>query len=240
MLPQCGTLRLAKVQRCILNQQDVVYLTHLVAPGTYNDNPLLSIHPYDGEFDDSNVKEYAANTIAENLLTQVDDEGFTTTHLEAIVGHCQLPDAVFASDSSAITKRGAKRLRKTIRVWDLQVKWTDGSVQWFLLSDMKEAYPVQVAEYAKSQSIHIQPAFAWWVPYKLCKQSAIVSQVQAQTRKTTHEYGIKIPQRIEPAYEIDSANKNNLWVMLICKEMTNVGVAFKILDPVLGQSVPSG
>ena len=38
---------------------------------------------YDVGFPDREVKEYSANLIAENLLSQVDDEGFTLTVLTA-------------------------------------------------------------------------------------------------------------------------------------------------------------
>ena len=42
--------------------------------GSYHDNPILNSVVYDVEFPDGQVKEYAANVIAENMLTQVDDE----------------------------------------------------------------------------------------------------------------------------------------------------------------------
>jgi hypothetical protein len=44
--------------------------------GTYHKNPILNLIVYDVEFPDGEVKEYAANIIAENLLSQVDSEGF--------------------------------------------------------------------------------------------------------------------------------------------------------------------
>ena len=40
--------------------------------GTYHDNPFLNTITYDVEFPDGQVKEYGANIIAENMLTQVD------------------------------------------------------------------------------------------------------------------------------------------------------------------------
>ena len=39
------------------------------------------------EFPDGQVKEYAANIIAENILTQVETDGMSTTLMEAIVDH---------------------------------------------------------------------------------------------------------------------------------------------------------
>ena len=43
--------------------------------GTYDNNPFLNSIIYDVEFPAGQVKEYAANIIAENMLTQVDSEG---------------------------------------------------------------------------------------------------------------------------------------------------------------------
>ena len=55
--------------------------------GTYDNNPFLNSIMYDVEFPDGQVKEYAANIIAENMLTQVDPDGMSTTLMEAIVDH---------------------------------------------------------------------------------------------------------------------------------------------------------
>ena len=55
--------------------------------GTYDNNPILNSIIYDVEFPDGQVKEYAANIIAENMLTQVDSDGMSTTLMEVIVDH---------------------------------------------------------------------------------------------------------------------------------------------------------
>jgi hypothetical protein len=47
--------------------------------GTYDDNPYLNTMIYEVEFPDGELKEYAANVITENMLTQVDSEGFSMT-----------------------------------------------------------------------------------------------------------------------------------------------------------------
>ena len=50
--------------------------------GTYDNNPFLNSIIYDVEFPDGQVKEYAANIIAENMLTQVDSDSMSTTLME--------------------------------------------------------------------------------------------------------------------------------------------------------------
>ena len=46
------------------------------AVGKYDDNPFLNSMMYEDEFVDAQVREYSANVIAENMITQVDLEGF--------------------------------------------------------------------------------------------------------------------------------------------------------------------
>ena len=55
--------------------------------GTYDNNQYLNSIIYYVEFPDGQVKEYAANIITENMLTQVDSDGISTTLMEAIVDH---------------------------------------------------------------------------------------------------------------------------------------------------------
>ena len=49
--------------------------------GKYNDNPYLNSMKYDVEFPDGQTKEYAANTIAENIMAHVDQDGYSTSCL---------------------------------------------------------------------------------------------------------------------------------------------------------------
>ena len=62
--------------------------------GTYHKNPILNTLVYDVEFPDGEVKEYSANIIAENLLSQVDDEGFTLTVFDSILEHTKDDNAI--------------------------------------------------------------------------------------------------------------------------------------------------
>ena len=48
---------------------------------------------------------------------------------------------------------GHKYRRKTTAGWKLCVQWKDESTSWLPLSDIKESYPVQVAEYAEAAGI---------------------------------------------------------------------------------------
>ena len=65
--------------------------------GTKHSNPLLDTREYQVEFPDGTTAEYASNVIAENLYSQIDEEGNTYTSLSGISNH--------KSDSSAITRK---------------------------------------------------------------------------------------------------------------------------------------
>ena len=207
--------------------------------GTYDDNPILNTVLYDVEFADGQVREYAANVIAENMLTQVDSNGFTLTMMKGIVDFKMDPAVAIPKDEKyLITKSGQRQLRKTTSGWKLLVAWADDSETWVPLKDLKESHPVEVAEFAKAWGIADEAAFVWWVPYTLRKRDVILSKVKARIRKTTQKYGIEIPMSVENAYEIDTRNNNDLWRKAIDKEMTNVSVAFQVLEE--GEKAPPG
>ena len=95
-----------------------------------------------------------------------------------------------------------------------------------------------MAEYAKACGIDDEPAFCWWVPYTLRKRDRIIAAVNSRVRKATHKYGIEIPTSMQHAKQLDEQNGNSLWMDSIKKEMSNVSVAFEILEP--GQPIPVG
>ena len=207
--------------------------------GTYHDNPLLNTITYDVEFPNGQVKEYGANIIAENMLTQVGSDGYSLSLMDLIIDHQRDPSqAIPMEDKHITTKSGQKRLRKTTKGWKLLIKRKDKSKAWINLADMKEAHLVETAEYTRARGISNEPAFAWWVPNTLRKREVILAVVKNQIRKTTHKYGIEIPRDVEHAHEIDLRNCNTLWRDALRKEMYNVGVAFEILDE--GTHAPHG
>ena len=159
--------------------------------------------------------------------------------MDSIIDHQRDPSqAIPMEDKHITTKSGQKRLRKTTKGWKLLIKWKDKSKAWINLADMKEAHPVETAEYARARGISNEPAFAWWVPYTLRKREVILAAVKNWITKTTHKYGIEIPRDMEHAHEIDSRNGNTLWRDALRKEMYNVRVAFEILDE--GTHAPHG
>jgi hypothetical protein len=46
------------------------------------------------------------------------------------------------------------------------VNWKDGTESWVKPAELKDSYPIELAEFANALSIADEPAFAWWwVPH---------------------------------------------------------------------------
>jgi Reverse transcriptase (RNA-dependent DNA polymerase) len=197
--------------------------------GRAHNNPILDTRLYDVEFPDGHVSEYTANVIAENMYAQCDAQGNQLLLMNSIVDHQKTDKAVDFADRF-IVKQGRKYLRRTTLGWKLCIQWKDGTTSWEKLSDMKESYPVEVAEYAVAHELEHEPAFAWWSPYVLKKRNRIISAVKKRFIKRTHKFGLEIPKSVLDAQRIDKENGNTLWQDAIAKEMKNVRIAFKILE----------
>lgn len=135
--------------------------------GCLHSNPLLDTRQYEVEFKDGSMETLSANIIAENLLAQVDEEGQRQMLLSEIVDHRVLPDAVPKEKGEFKTPHGTVRKKMTTRGWELCVKWKDGSTDWVQLKDLKDLYPIKLAEYAICNRIDQELAFAWWVKHTL-------------------------------------------------------------------------
>jgi hypothetical protein len=199
--------------------------------GSFNTNPILNTRIYDVMFPDGAVQQYSANIIAENMLSQVDAEGYRYQMVDYIMDHRKDGRAIEKADGYAISKSGKRRPKHTTKGWQLLVMWKDGTESWVNLKELKESFPVELAEYAEATGIATEPAFAWWVPYTLRKRDRVISAVKSRAKKKkTHKFGIRVPRSVREAYELDTVNNNTYWRAAIAKEMRNNRVAFDILD----------
>ena len=174
--------------------------------GLRNENPILDTREYLVEFDDGTTASYAANVIAENMFSQVDEHGNEFLLLKEIVDHRKDGSAVSVDDGWFTDRSGKKQRRLTTKGWQLLVEWKDGTTTWVPLKDMKESYPVQLAEYAVANKIAEEPAFAWWIRSVLRKRDRIIAKVKSRYWRRTHKYGIRLPHNIEEAFQIDEEN----------------------------------
>ena len=117
------------------------------------------------------------------MHAQCDQEGHTEVAFDSILDYSSDDKAVQKKDKCVCTNSGQKRLRQTTAGWKLLVRCKDGSEHWVPLKSMKEHFPVQTAEFAKSRGIHDEPAFAHWLPFTLRKRDGIISAVKARVTR---------------------------------------------------------
>ena len=198
--------------------------------GTRHPNPILNTRVYEVQFTDGHLEEYAMNTIAENIYSQIDSEGRRFVLMDEIIDHKKDGSAIYGDDAYTTDKRGRKHQRITTKGWKLLVKWKGGLTTWEHLKDLKEANPVEVAEYAVSNKIATEPAFVWWVPTVLKKRDRIIAKVKSKYWSKTHKFGIELPKSVEQALRIDKATGTSFWRLALEKEMTNNKSAFQFID----------
>lgn len=199
--------------------------------GTAHTNPLLDSREYVVTFNDGSTEILRANVIAENLFSQVDEQGHRHQLLQEIVDHRKGQDALSGDDAFTTDKRTGKQYRKkSYRGWSLLIQWRDGSTNWVALKDLVNSNPVDVAEYAVSNNIHQENAFIWWVPHVLKKKDRIIAKLKTTYWNRNTKYGLRIPKTMQEAVEIDLANKNTLWQDAIRDEMEKVIPALDVYD----------
>ena len=132
------------------------------------------------EFKDGSVMEYTANIIAENIYSQVDQEGRSFTLRQEISDHRTTAEAVSKEHGYSTSHNGNQVPKPTTKGWELQVEWKDGSSEWIPLKLLKENNPIEVAEYAVANKIEDQPAFALWVPNVLRWRKRIFSKLKSK------------------------------------------------------------
>jgi len=63
--------------------------------------------------------------------------------------------------------------------WEFLIQWKDGTESWCTLKELKELFPIEVAEYEKARGIIDEPALAWWCLYTLKKRDRVIAGLQA-------------------------------------------------------------
>ena len=220
-LPIGGTTFKGTVKRCA---QD----TNGNLQGKADIKPILDTRTYEVEFPDGHTAEFSANVISEHMFTQCDPEGNQNLLLDSIIDH-EVDDTAITDRDRYVHVNGHKHHRKTTCGVRLCVSWKNGTTTWERLVDLKQSYPLELAEYAITQGIDGMPAFSWWVPYVLRKRKRILAAVQSRYHKRTHKFGFDIPKTMRWALEIDKECGNTLEQDAIAKEMANVKVAFNVL-----------
>lgn len=128
--------------------------------GKAHANPILDTRIYEVQFPDGHIEEYAMNLMAECLYSQVDQEGHQHLLIHEIIDH-EYDSVEAPNEPSGPTMKG----------WKMCVLWKDGSTSWEKLKDLKNIFPIQVAEYAIAHHLQHHLAFKWWVPHTMKKEN---------------------------------------------------------------------
>ena len=70
---------------------------------------LSSTVTYDVEFSDGQVKEYGANIITKNMLTQVDSGCYSLSLMDSIIDHSKDPSQAIPMEDKYITTKSRQR-----------------------------------------------------------------------------------------------------------------------------------
>ena len=187
-----------------------------------HDKAALDICLYNVQYPDGHYEQYATNILAEALYASCDKDGFDTSHILEMCGHRSDSNAIPKTQGCFTAKNGKRCPRVTLKGWELQISWKDGTKTCTPLRLAKNSIPDLVAEYAKNARIHKEPAFHWWVPYVLCHKGRIISKVLTRFHKSNRKFGIAIPRNHDEAILFDTENGNHHWRDAIHKEMSNV------------------
>ena len=141
-------------------------------------------------------------------------EGQNFRHDNKLVNKSAIP----IENGFTVSRNGNRVPKTTTRGWSLLVSWKDGSSNWMLLKELKDSYPVQIAEHAMANKIANEPAFNWWVHTVLRKRNRIFAKVKRYWRMT-HNFGIRLPKTVAEALAIDDETGTNFWRKDLGKEM---------------------
>ena len=189
--------------------------------------PTLDSRVYVVEYADGEQVDISYNTLAEHLYSQVDTEGNQYQIFKEIVNHRRRKGAVDKADQFT-HYQGKKSKKKTTAGWDLEVEWRDGSTSWLSLKELKNSNSVEVAQYAIDNRIDLEPAFDWWVHDVIRRKKRLIKMSQSYRLRTGYKFGLRVPNTVAEALEIDKERGDALWQDAINKEMTNVRIAFDI------------
>ena len=128
--------------------------------GKASENPILDTRMYEVEYVDGYKTAMAANAIASNLFAQVDQDGQRFVLFDKIIDHRTDGTEIKEEDALIHMANGDKQRRETTKGWEVCIQWKDSSLTWNQVKDLKESYPIQLAEYAVQNKISEEPAFA--------------------------------------------------------------------------------
>ena len=163
-----------------------------------------------------------------------------TSNSKKIIDHRKNGSALNMENGFIHLKNGQKKCKPTTRGWQVLVEWKDDTTTWMDMKDVKEASPIELAEYAIANQISNEPAFAWWVPYVMKKRDRIIAEVKTKYWRTTHKYGVRLPKTAEEALRFDAEDGTTFWRDAMNKEMAKAKVAYAEVEGATSEDARQG
>ena len=95
----------------------------------------------------------AVNAIASNLFAQVDQDGHRFLLFDETIYWRTDRSQIKSEDAFTHISNGNKRRCDTTKGWEVCIQWKDGISTWNQVKYVKEAYPIQIAEYVVQNRI---------------------------------------------------------------------------------------
>ena len=91
---------------------------------------MLDTIVYEVEYLNGQKASISVNTIAKNILSQVDKGVNRFMIFYEILDHRVDGTETMHQDDFIISKRGGKRQKDTTKGWEILIQWKDGSTTW--------------------------------------------------------------------------------------------------------------
>mmetsp|Transcript_10686 Transcript_10686/g.15073 ORF Transcript_10686/g.15073 Transcript_10686/m.15073 type:complete len:195 (+) Transcript_10686:622-1206(+) len=161
--------------------------------GEYNKDPLLDSRIYEVMFPDGEVQQYSSNLIAKAIWSECDSGGRRHQLMDEKISHEKGQDALEPEEAYKSINGRNKKFKKTTKGWRTLILKKDGQQSWVPMKDIKDTYPLALAEYAEKVGIHEEAAFWWWIPHVKRKKSQIIAAVNRRMIKKTHKFEVEVP-----------------------------------------------
>ena len=120
-----------------------------------------------------------ANTIEENIYSQVDEKG-NQYQLMYQISNKKSDNRTFPkSEVFMVARNGNRDHEQTTKGWYLKVQWKDGKNLWVPLREMKESHGIQTTEYAEANELKDKLALARWDQFTLKKKDKMFDKVKS-------------------------------------------------------------
>ena len=98
------------------------------------------------------------------------------------------------------------------------------------LNRLKQAIPLETAEFYFARRIKEETVFKWWLSYTLSSRDHMIASISKSVSRLTHKHGVELSTLASHAKSLDEMNGNTLWMDSINGEKENLKVVFDILD----------